>query len=224
MRSSYVASLALMLNSLHAAGVRTSYVNLDAAHIADQRDALTHMALQTDATHLLFIDSDMKFPADLAEKYLAFGQPFVGAVYARRKLNLDNVEAALAQHTEFKRALAIGHEFNVKFDSPNMKRQGEFLVVQNIGLGFALIARECFETMAKRLTLRRYPGYYVSGEVVSYFQELTDTSGQRISEDNAFSQRWRECSGTVWGHAYADIKHIGDFAYGMPFASLFAPK
>lgn len=220
MKSAYVNSLAAMLSSLHAAGVGTRYANLDATHIPEQRDTLVHMALQTDSTHVLFIDSDMMFAADLAAKFLTFGKPLVGAIYTRRKLDLARVESALAKGAEFKRALAMGHDFTTRIETLPLQGEDEFRKVQGIGFGFVLVARECFETMTKRLTMQRYPARYVNGEVIGYFQEATDKDGQRVSEDYSFCQRWRDCGGDVWGHVFGDIKHVGDFAYGVPYATL----
>src|SRR3954462_2859290 len=59
----YVTSIAGLVASLERRGVPTIYANLDGANVSDERDPLTFHFLARPATHLLFIDSDMSFPA-----------------------------------------------------------------------------------------------------------------------------------------------------------------
>lgn len=53
--------------------------------IPKQRDELTFMALEKDCTHILFLDSDMRFPRNTLLRLLARGEPIVGANYTTRR-------------------------------------------------------------------------------------------------------------------------------------------
>lgn len=56
--------------------------------IVNNRTLLVHKAAETKATHILFIDSDMRFPADTLERLLAHKKDIVAANYRQRTRDL----------------------------------------------------------------------------------------------------------------------------------------
>lgn len=79
-----------MLSMLHlvqrgrADGSRLSIVNSKSSLITQGRNLAVEAALEAKAEWLLFLDSDMVFPADTLSRLLAHGQPIVGATYPRK--------------------------------------------------------------------------------------------------------------------------------------------
>jgi hypothetical protein len=65
--------------------VRLSTVQGTIIHTA-RRD-LVRMALKGDCTHILFLDSDMRFPRNALVRLLSHGVPIVGANYVTRRPN-----------------------------------------------------------------------------------------------------------------------------------------
>lgn len=55
------------------------------------RHSLVVAALEADCTHVLFLDSDMRFPKDSLVRLLAHAEPVVGVNYTRRRFPLDPV-------------------------------------------------------------------------------------------------------------------------------------
>lgn len=53
--------------------------------LPDMRNALTKEAIRQEATHILWLDSDMTFPADTLERLYQRDLPVVGAGYSQRK-------------------------------------------------------------------------------------------------------------------------------------------
>lgn len=53
--------------------------------IPQQRATLVRMAMETEATHVLWIDSDMRFPKDALLRLLEHQQPIVAANYSTRR-------------------------------------------------------------------------------------------------------------------------------------------
>lgn len=53
--------------------------------IPQQRATLVHAAMQYGATHILWLDSDMRFPKDALFRLLAHNEPVVAANYSRRR-------------------------------------------------------------------------------------------------------------------------------------------
>lgn len=53
--------------------------------IPEQRATLARAAIDAGATHLLWIDSDMRFPKNSLQRLLAHGEPIVGTNYSTRR-------------------------------------------------------------------------------------------------------------------------------------------
>ena len=68
----------------HTAGCRVSMVNSKSSVLPVQRNEIVREAIRLKATHLLFVDSDMRLPLDTAARLLAHGKDVVGAAYVRR--------------------------------------------------------------------------------------------------------------------------------------------
>jgi len=84
------AGYALDLAKLVGLVVRSSTIELSTFQvrgtiIPQQREALVTAAQQIDATHLLWIDADMRFPKDALFRLLAHQVPIVAANYTRRR-------------------------------------------------------------------------------------------------------------------------------------------
>jgi len=59
--------------------------------ICNQREALTKEFLESDSTHIMWIDSDMMFPANIVETLLSHSLPVVACSYSTRGLPLKSV-------------------------------------------------------------------------------------------------------------------------------------
>jgi hypothetical protein len=111
-KAAYSMSLAGVVADLEQRGISTIRAQLDGATIEAMRNDLAHEFLsRSEFTHVLFIDSDMGFPSDLAAKLLMFDKPLIGVVYTKRMINFAALEAALKSGMSFQRALASAYEF-----------------------------------------------------------------------------------------------------------------
>jgi hypothetical protein len=216
-KASYSASKSALIATLERSGVRTRFGHFDGIGIAEQRDVLAASALTTDCTHVLFIDSDMAFPPDLAARFLSHKKPLVGAIYTRRRLDLARLRQELrVANGDFDRAMANAYDFNIRAKGP-LTGQGALCKLDGLGMGFTLIRREVFTAMSNKLALRQYASRHVPSRVSGFFDEIPMPDGSRLSEDFSFCQRWQDCGGEVWGDAEQLVSHIGDFSFGVPF-------
>lgn len=77
-------SLAMLLKKCGETGLKTSLHMVIGSEIASQRQQLVNAALETDCTHIFWLDSDMKFPVDILEKLLTLNKDIVGCNYSTR--------------------------------------------------------------------------------------------------------------------------------------------
>lgn len=218
--SAYVDALAQLLTRLHARGIATMFRTLDGRNIGAQRDRIVEGFLATDCTHLLFVDSDMVFAPDLAERLLAFDKDVIGPVYTKRALDvgrlLETVERSPAM--PFEHALARTYSWNVRYRDEGVVVRGGLCRVAGLGGGFLLIRRSCFARLAAQGNVPRYaaedgaPGRY------GYFSEMREDE-RILDTDYAFCRRWIESGGEIWAYVDAEIRHVGDYAHAVPFLS-----
>jgi hypothetical protein len=160
-----------------------------------------------DATHALFLDSDMGFSPQLVADMLMFDEPMVGALYRKKTEPVQWAASGLGGETE---------------------SRGPFMKVAGLGMGCFLIRRDAIATMlAKMPELSDYRMTYHAAKdmlkdriirAFDPFDDPDDATHGRMSEDLSFCARWRQCGGTVWAAVNHDIEHVGMYSYKGNFA------
>lgn len=82
--SGFALDLASLTGSIPA-GIAWTVLQSRGTILPQQRTTLVKLALQWGATHVLWLDGDMRFPADTLERLLAHGLPIVAANYSARR-------------------------------------------------------------------------------------------------------------------------------------------
>ena len=128
--------------------------------IANQRHELVKNAQEWEATHVMFIDSDMTFDPLHVLRLLDFDEAIVGAAYSKRVEPL-----IVTAWTEID-----------NWDSwvdPTLQTESH-IKVEAMGLGFCLIKIEVFEELNLPLfQLGFYDGQY-TGEDIEFFRKCND--------------------------------------------------
>jgi hypothetical protein len=156
----------------------------------------------------------MAFPAELCSRLIANRKRVIGTVYAQRRLDLQRL-AGFVGDRPFDQALALSYDWNVHVGSDRITVVDGLCRVEALGTGFLLIERECFAEMEARIAV---PTYRATGTapLKAFFRELNE-DGAVWSHDYAFCKRWIAAGGEVWADTTANIKHVGDFRFGVPF-------
>lgn len=216
----YVRSLWKMERDLTSRKITHSAPRSIRGHdIAEQRDLIAHLFLSSGLTHLLCIDSDTDFAPDLYSKLLGFDKPLIGAIYPHRSFDLDRLEQFIARGVPFKQALSGAYRFGVKpLPDGRIERRGDLFGLGGIGMGFALIARSCFEQIAP--TCRTYRANYKEDPIVTdFFGRMDLPDSHKETEDFSFCARYLAVGGQVWGYSSStDFGHIGTMVHRASFA------
>lgn len=78
----------LMLATAYHAATSDDAINVHMRQgtiLAEQRNELCKMAIENDATHIVFLDADQRFPKDVFERLIAHDVPVVAANIAKRR-------------------------------------------------------------------------------------------------------------------------------------------
>lgn len=130
--------------------------------LPNQRTQLVKSALQGHASHILFIDSDMRFPEDTLEQLLADGKDIVGANCKHRQAN----------------------KWTGGVTSKGKKGMQE---VTQLGFGVTLIRTEVFIKMPEPWFATPYDGEKFVGEDV-FFCYKAKEAGYKVWIDHDLSQ------------------------------------
>lgn len=140
-------------------------------------------ALSFGATHLMFIDSDVDFPADGVLRLLAHDKEIIGAKYNKKK---EPTESTLILPIAMPRIPA------------------EPFPASALGAGFLLIK-------LAPIVERMQPPFFWYG--CRHTKVGAHDTASFVGEDTAFCARAREAGFTVWCDPTIDIGHWGDKRY-----------
>jgi hypothetical protein len=176
------------------------------------RNTIAHHFLQTDASHLLFCDADIRFrPNDVARMIKADKGIIIGPV-PMKGINWERVRrGALRTHKDLSKLSGV-FALN-ELDGHRMTHPDEPFQIKHGGTGFMLIRRDVFETLAPHV------GWYAHrNEQVGDFFQVGNVDHELLSEDYFFCHKYREHGGTVWAAPWCELGHFGAYCFSGQYA------
>lgn len=188
-----------------------------------------------DITHILFVDSDMKWePTDLA-KLLAADKPIIGAASPKKRYHWDKLRTEAVREIvlndkltseEFRSKIKANLvEYAVNFGS-SREVKGGLIEVEQIGTAFMLISRAAIMQM-----IDAYPELKVQNpsreipdearkHMYCLFELGIDKEGEYFSEDYSFCRRYTHLGGKVYADLSINLGHLGQEDFEGNFLSL----
>jgi hypothetical protein len=121
-------SLAMLMKKCGETGLKTTVHMVIGSEIASQRQQLVTAALLTDCTHILWLDSDMKFPSDILQKLLSNDHDIIACNYSTR----------VAPY------LPVAFKSDIDMDMRLTREETGIQSVCAVGLGCMLVKREVY--------------------------------------------------------------------------------
>jgi hypothetical protein len=236
----YLRSIVGLAGAAERAGLQCAFVWLSNNPVIDRaRNVLAAAFLQSDATHLVFIDGDIGFaPEDLlalirrmaGDDQLAM----VGAPCPKRRINWNLVASAAAK------GLAEGNpavleKFSGLFPIDPLEPAASFaldrpLELKHIGTGLVVIRRDVIETVAARHPELAYAADALDresglvGETLSalFMPVIDPETGHMLSDDYAFCNRVRAAGYRIWLAPWMRTSHTGPARFAGALADLAA--
>jgi len=212
----YMVSVFNMTNTLANEGVQVDIMTPShESLITRARNFMANEFLrQPEYSHLLFIDSDIGFPADTASRYLRADKDIVCGVYPLKNLDIDRLRAFPAD-TVAADAEAAALDYTVRFASGSMADESGFRRAKYGSTGFMLIKRRVFEKMAEAYPDLKYNYAYAATydhmyDNYAFFDTVIDPDTRDyLPEDYAFCKRWTALGGEVWADTLSAFQHVG---------------
>lgn len=151
------------------------------------RDILTAKFLDSGATHMLCLDSDIGFVAEDVNKLLESNKDFISGVYCK-KTDTADVPARLSG-----------------------KVDNGLLSADYVPAGFIVLSRQCVERMVGAYRSMQY--FHSGGSAWALWASTFDTGKEYSGEDVAFCNRWRAIGGDIFIDPSVIVRHYGDYCY-----------
>lgn len=201
------------------------------------RNVLLAYFLNSDYTHLLFIDADIEFQTEDVLKLYAHDKDVIVGAYPKKGVAWDKIRANLNDVSNKDKQLsnrdiaAFGSDYAINFKFIN--KEAKTIAVENglvklhdAGTGFMMIKREAILKMIKA-----YPEFKYNNDVnisddslkdhfYAIFDTMIDPIDRRyLSEDYTFCRRWQDIGGDIWLDPSISLNHYGHFCFqGNPAA------
>lgn len=158
------------------------------------RDILTAKFLDSPASHMLCVDSDIGFTASDVDALLSADVDFVTGCYAKKQPDRE-IPAKL-----------------------NGKVKDGLLGAEWAPAGFMLLSRECVERMVGAYRKLEYATQF--GRAWGLWSPPFGPGQPYIGEDVAFCNKWTDIGGSIWVHPGVILSHFGDYCYTPDSASM----
>jgi hypothetical protein len=179
--------------------------------ITRARNILVAMFLESDCTHLMFIDADIEFSPDSILRMLAMDKPIIAGAYPKKTLPVD---------------FAINFKFKDAGRSILNTDNGAIEVL-DASTGFFMIKREVIEKM-----IIAYPELHYKNDssidpnfdkyCYALFDTILDKKDNRyLSEDYCFCRRWQDIGGSIWLDPNTKLNHVGSYTFQGDVSTMF---
>ncbi|MEW5787464.1 MAG: hypothetical protein AB1899_06380 [Pseudomonadota bacterium] len=171
------------------------------------------------ATHLMFIDSDIGFEAEQFARLFRQDKDVCAAMYPIKELDWLRLPGRQARGESLASA---GLNFvGTLCTDAQLRIEGEFATARYAGAGFLLIKRHVLEQLILAHPELKFQAIHAQdpeapGMAHRYalFDPIIDReTGDYLSEDYAFCQRWRDLGGEIWLDLKSRLCHVGSNEY-----------
>jgi hypothetical protein len=193
--------------------------------ITRARNTLVAFFLNTDCTHLFFIDSDIEFNVEDVIKLIAADKDVVVGAYPKKGINWETVKKYVETNPTASVADigVAGSEYaiNFNFSGNNYQVNVEegLISLKDAGTGFMMIKRNVIEKMMEAHPELQYNNDINVDKVLdkytyALFDTIIDGEARRyLSEDYTFCRRWQNMGGQIWLDPSIVLNHYGSYAY-----------
>lgn len=226
----YTDSLVRSLHIFMNAKIPLTYsFRYNEALITKGRDDLTAEFMQSNSSHLMFIDSDIGFDGNDILSMIDANKDVICGVYPRKGINWEKVAQAARDGVLAQELQQRSGSFPVNtLDNSDITEAIESseqmpIEVRNAGTGFMLIKREVLESLADKVP--QYVTATGDPPITKVRKQYFDTSidpdkSILLSEDFHFCKLVRDNGFKVWVAPWVKLSHSGTYTFtGRPFTS-----
>lgn len=193
------------------------------------RNVLLAYFLNSDYTHLMFVDADIEFKVEDMLKLYVHDKDVVVGAYPKKGVNWTHIKNSIAldpkKELSPQQVGALGSDYaiNFKFKSKETKTvevENGLIKLHDAGTGFMMIKREAILKMIDNHPELKYNNDVQMGNVdlkdnfYALFDTMIDPVDKRyLSEDYTFCRRWQAMGGEIYLDPSISLNHYGSFCF-----------
>ena len=220
--SEYTQSLLNLSESANKSDVKLTTIFLGNESLIQRgRNTIAHHFMNLpDATHLLFIDADIKFRVEDIVKMIAADKSLIVGPVALKGYNWDEIrQAAVNGEDDIGRT---GGVFNInKLPGVDMVDENTPFEIEHGGNAFMMIRRDVFETLKPHTPIYTNGGRSLPDgvEIYDYFRvEINKDTNHLLSEDYFLCHSYRQLGGKVWCAPWVETGHFGSHLFNGKYS------
>ena len=215
--------------------ISTSFIIHKSSLVTQGRNLTVSSFLETNGTHLLFLDSDIFIDPETIHKMIKSDKDIICVPYPLKSMQWGKIlekfnKGKIKTLDDLKTA---GCSYPVRLeDSTNITVHNGITEITHAPAGCLLIKRSVFETLMNKFPdLKINQQSVINGEYVekpfyyNFFDCVHDKETKTyMGEDFGFCRLWKSIGGKLFGLIDAPIMHVGEHQYIGRFADEFEPK
>jgi hypothetical protein len=202
----------------HSFSISLNLLARDSLITRARNTLVAHFMSMPQATHLMFIDSDIGFEPELVHRMLQFDEDVVGGMYPAKALCWAPEDKIVQREPPQTATLNYVGQF---CRGEELERRGPFATGVYAATGFMMIKRRVFERLIEAHPELAYSSDHVYTPVKTERQyhalfecRIDPETREYLSEDFGFCRLWRALGGKIWLDVEGELVHTGahDFA------------
>ena len=215
--SEYTQSLLNLSESANKSDVKLTTIFLGNESLIQRgRNTVAHHFMNLpDATHLLFIDADIKFRTEDIVRMIQADKSLIVGPVGLKGYNWEEIrQAAINGEDDIGRT---GGVFNInKLPGIDMVDENTPFEIEHGGNAFMMIRRDVFETLKPHTPIYTNGGRSLPDdvEIYDYFRvEINKDTNHLLSEDYFLCHSYRQLGGKVWCAPWVETGHFGSHLF-----------
>ena len=195
------------------------------------RNRIAKMFLESDCTHLLFLDTDLQFHEDTIKRLLDHDKDIICGVYPKKQIKrayvmnkqYEEVDGLLSVREAGTGAMMIARNVLERMMGMNDDEGvNGWFVAQETMEGTPDIQYDFFRTGNFNIKKDEdSKAYWEKDELPNHLQKLSGTEKKwYLSEDWYFCQRWKQMGGDIWVDTSCVFDHVGQITYPLRYKEL----
>ena len=174
--------------------------------------------MQSDCTHLLFIDSDIEFPCEAVLSLIQMDKDVACCSYPKKSFNWKRFLYSMQNDTTSKESLSsrgLDFAYNAMYDGNTIIKDENSVRVKHASTGFMMIKKEILKKLNekhKELIIKSDDLSQTDNTMFGLFCCMIKDK-QYLSEDYSFCERVNEIGGEIWINTKHNLNHIGKFIF-----------
>ena len=219
----YAQSILLLQKQLNENGIDVSFSFMfNESLITRARNSLSNAFLKSEATHLMFIDADIRFNPAEFPAMIGADKEIICGIYPKKEINWDGVKNAMSEGVPNENLKYYTGSFVVNlvdYSGSVTVPINEPVEIWNGGTGYMLIKREVFEALADKVpsytnNVLDLGGTMKADAIKEFFTtSIEPQTNVLLSEDYHFCKLARDNGIKVWAAPWVSLGHMGSYMF-----------